>query len=97
MVETENKIPAKPELNKERAIGIDLGLSHFAITSNGDKIENPRFLRKSEEKLKRKQRRFSKMTKGSNNQSKQQAKLAKLHEYIGLGQPESTPVEMLGY
>ena len=82
LVETEEKIPVKPEPSKDRSIGIDLGLTHFAITSDGEKIDNPRFLRKSEERLRRLQRRFSRMTKGSNNRSKQRAKLAKLHEKV---------------
>jgi len=82
LVETEDQIPQKPEPNKDRAIGIDLGLTYFAITSEGQKTNNPRFLRKSEKRLKRKQRRFSRMTKGSNNQSKQRVKLAKLHEKV---------------
>jgi putative transposase len=82
LVETDVQIPAKAELSKDRAIGIDLGLTHFAITSDGKKIDNPHFLRKSGERLRRLQRRFSRMTKGSNNQSKQRAKLAKLHEKV---------------
>jgi putative transposase len=82
LVEIDENIPAKPELNKDRAIGVDLGLTHFVITSEGDKINNPRFLKKSEEKLKRMQRRFSRMNKGSNNQNKQRVKLAKLHEKV---------------
>ena len=82
LVETDDQVPDKPELSKDRAIGIDLGLNHFAITSDGDKINNPRFLRKSEERLRRLQRRFSRMTKGSNNQSRQRVKLAKLHEKV---------------
>lgn len=82
LVETEEQIPDKNELNKNKAVGVDLGLTHFAITSNGEKINNPRFLKKSEQKLRRKQRQFSKMTKGSNNQSKQRVKLAKLHEKV---------------
>lgn len=42
------------------AVGIDLGLEHFAVFSNGDKIENPRYLKKSEEKLKCLQSKYSK-------------------------------------
>jgi putative transposase len=82
LVETSDQIPDKPELSKDRAIGIDLGLAHFAITSEGEKIDNPRFLRKSEKRLCRLQRRFSLMAKGSNNQSKQKTKLAELHEKV---------------
>ncbi|WP_449483388.1 RNA-guided endonuclease InsQ/TnpB family protein [Streptomyces avidinii] len=44
-------------------VGIDLGLTHFAILSDGTKIDSPRFLRRAEKKLKREQRRLSRMAK----------------------------------
>lgn len=65
-----------------QSIGIDLGLTHFAIDSNGAKTDSPKFLRKSERKLKRLQRKLSKKTKGSSNYKKQKLKVAKLHEKI---------------
>ena len=42
------------------AVGIDLGLESFAVLSDGSRIENPRYLKKSEEKLKSIQSRYSK-------------------------------------
>ena len=60
---------------KKTSLGIDLGLSHLAITSKGDKIENPRYLRKLERKLKYYQRRYSKF-KGKKNLRK----VRRLHE-----------------
>src|SRR5690606_11947090 len=48
-------------------VGVDLGLTHFAILSDGRKIEHPQYLRKSERKLKRLQRRHSKKVRGSQN------------------------------
>lgn len=65
-----------------RSVGIDLGLKHFAINSNGVKTSSPQFLRKSEKKLARAQRKLSKKVKGSNNFKKQKLKLAKLHEIV---------------
>ena len=53
----ENQVESLPTVEKN--IGIDLGLSHFCITSNEDKIENPKFLRVVEEKLKKIQRYYS--------------------------------------
>jgi putative transposase len=67
--------------NKER-LGIDLGLNSLLATSNGRLIDNPRFLRKSEEKLKRKQRVLSRRQKGSRNRKKSRYKVARLHEKI---------------
>lgn len=63
-------------------IGIDLGLKDFAITSDGEKFENPKYLRKSEKRLKMLQRRLSKKQKGSKNCEKARIKLAKQHERI---------------
>lgn len=63
-------------------IGIDLGLKDFAITSDGEKFENPKYLRKSEKRLKMLQRKLSKKQKGSNNREKARIKLAKHHERI---------------
>ena len=63
-------------------VGIDLGLKDFAITSNGDKVPNPKYLRKSERKLRRLQRQHSKRKKGSKNRQKLSVKLAKQHEKV---------------
>ena len=63
-------------------IGIDLGLKEFAICSNGDVFENPKWLRKANYRLKLEQRRLSKMQKFSNNWNKQRIKVATIHERI---------------
>ena len=63
-------------------IGIDLGIKDFAITSNSDKIANPKFLVKSTKKLKRLQRQMSKKQKRSNNRNKARIRLAKQYEKV---------------
>ena len=60
-------------------LGIDVGLESFYTDSTGKKVENPRFLRKSEKKLKKLQRKLSKCKKGSINRRKAQARLARQH------------------
>lgn len=73
----------KPELSSDgKAIGIDLGLTDFAITSDGSKFANPRHLKRQERNLKRKQRKLSRRKKGSNNRSKARIKVAKVHAKI---------------
>jgi len=62
-----------------KCIGLDVGLNYFYTDSEGNQIENPRFLRKGEKGLKRLQRRLSKKKKGSNNRKKARQKLAKAH------------------
>ena len=71
------------EYNKnDNYIGIDLGIKEFAILSNEEKIENPKWLRSKAYKLAKEQRKLSKMQKGSNNYNRQRIKVAKLHEKI---------------
>lgn len=69
-----------PKTNK--SVGIDVGLEKFAALSDGTMVENPRYLRKSEAKLKREQRKLSRKTKGSNSRKKQRTKVAKIHRKI---------------
>jgi len=63
-------------------IGIDLGIKDFAIISNGEIIQNPKYLSKLERKLKREQRKLSRKQKGSKNRNKQRIRLAKIYEKI---------------
>ena len=69
-----------PKSDKE--VGIDLGLTHLAICSDGTKFPVLQSLRKSLPKIKKEQRKLSKMAKGSNNYNKQKLKVAKLHQHI---------------
>lgn len=63
-------------------IGFDLGLKDFLIDSDGIVINNPKYFRKSQEKLTKEQRKLSKCIKGSNNYNKQKLKVALVHEKI---------------
>ena len=86
----ETDIQPYPKINS--SVGIDLGLSHFAILSTGEKIENPRFLVRASKKLRKEQKILSRRgllakKKGvklseSSNYQKQRLKVAKLHEKI---------------
>jgi putative transposase len=62
--------------------GIDVGIKEFAILSDGNKYENHKYLRQSEKKLRREQRRLSRKPKGSNNRNKSRIKVARIHEKI---------------
>jgi putative transposase len=65
-----------------KVTGIDLGLSHFAIESNGRKTANPRFVKRAEKNLRRKQRQLSRKAKGSANRAKARILVAKCHEKV---------------
>ena len=62
--------------------GFDLGLKDFAIFDSGEVIENPKYYRKTEYRIKKTQRILDKCEKFSKNYKKVQIKLAKLHEKI---------------
>ena len=64
------------------ACSFDLGVKDFAIFDTGEVIENPKYYRKTEHKIKKVQRQLSKCKKFSKNYKKVQLKLAKLHEKI---------------
>lgn len=63
-------------------IGLDLGLAAFAVDHHGRVIDNPRFLRRAERKLKRLQRAVSRKQRGSNNRNKARRKLARQHAKV---------------
>ncbi|WP_413282901.1 RNA-guided endonuclease InsQ/TnpB family protein [Vibrio sp. MA40-2] len=64
----------------DKVTGIDLGLSHFVIQSNGKKEANPRFVKRAEKNLRRKQKQLSRKAKGSANRAKARLLVAKCHE-----------------
>jgi putative transposase len=69
-----------PEAGTET--GIDLGLHHFAVLSDGRKVESPKYLRRAEKKLKRLQKALSRTAKGSNNRAKARRKVARQHARV---------------
>lgn len=60
-------------------VGIDVGLNHFLTDSDGNTVDNPRYLRSAERSLKRSQRRCSRKKKGSKNRIKARNKVGRLH------------------
>ena len=75
-----------PELHKievDKTLGIDLGVTHLAILSDGTKIDNPKHFKKYEKKLAQEQRILSNKTnKESNSYKKQKEKVRKVHQKI---------------
>jgi putative transposase len=66
----------------ESVVGIDLGLKHFAVLSDGRKIASPRFLRRAEKKLRRAQRSLSRKQDGSANRAKARLRVARVHARV---------------
>lgn len=65
-----------------KAVGIDVGLTHLAVTSYGSKFDNPRHLSKAERNLKRKQRSLSRKKKGSRRRDKARQLVARAHDRV---------------
>lgn len=64
------------------AIGLDLGIKDFCVTSDGEVVENPKYLKKSLDKLAKLQKGLSRKPKDSSNHNKARVKVARLHEKI---------------
>jgi putative transposase len=64
------------------AVGVDLGVKDFAVTSDGEKIANPRHLERKARNLARYQRRLARKQKGSANRAKAKAKVARAHRKV---------------
>lgn len=79
----------KPAQSNMPAVGIDLGLKHFAVLSTGEKIEHPRYLRRAEKRLARLQRRLSRKQKGSANRRKAHIRFARQSETVARQRQDS--------
>ncbi|WP_129837765.1 RNA-guided endonuclease TnpB family protein [Streptomyces sp. RFCAC02] len=79
VVETE---PTEVLSEVDAEVGIDLGLGHFAVLSDGTKVDSPRFLRRAEKRLKKAQRELSRKQKGSANRGKARVKVARAHARV---------------
>ncbi|MDX2603133.1 RNA-guided endonuclease TnpB family protein [Streptomyces caniscabiei] len=82
VIDTDPAADAARMPESDRSIGIDLGLAHFAVLSDGTKIGSPWFLRRAEKKLKKAQRELSRKQKGSRNRDKARRKIARAHAKV---------------
>jgi putative transposase len=76
------KTDIQPLPEVDRQVGIDVGLTTLATLSNGEKLENPRHMKRKSRRLKVRQRRLSRKVKGSNNRNKARFAVAKMHAKI---------------
>jgi len=82
LTEDQTNFPPVQEFSHATMVGIDVGIKTFAACSNGEKIEHPKFLKSSLQRLKCLQKRVSRKVIGSNNRRKAVRKLAIIHELI---------------
>jgi len=72
----------KPLPKNDKTVGIDVGVKHFVVMSDGNKIENPKFVLKEEKNLSKAQRKLSKLTKDTKRWEKQRRVVARIYERI---------------
>ena len=82
VIDTDPDTDAARMPDTDQRVGIDLGLTHFAILDDGTKIDSPRFLRRAEKKLKKAQRELSRKQKGSRNRAKARLTVARAHARV---------------
>jgi putative transposase len=74
--------PAEPLSQVGREVGVDLGLMHFVTLSTGEKVDNPRWLRRTERRLARAQQDLARKQKGSRNREKARRRVARAHAHV---------------
>jgi putative transposase len=82
LVEDEKEPTEKLSFSKSTTIGIDVGIKDFVVLSTGEKVENPKYLKNSLQRMKILQKRLSRKVKGSKNRDKARLQLSKIHETI---------------
>ena len=85
LVEDGRELPAVAALDESHVAGIDVGITHFATLSSGEKIENPRHFAHAEKRLACLQRRLSRKAKGGANRRRAGERVARLHAHIAEG------------
>jgi putative transposase len=83
LVDDGRRAPRKPTVvDGDAVVGVDLGLTAFAVDSRGRKVPNPRHLERALTNLRRKQRKLSRTRRGSSRRAKARRKVAGAHERV---------------
>ena len=80
LVDDEKELPTPS--TKGKAIGIDVGITDIAVTSDGNKFSNPKWMSKHEKNRVRKERKLARKQKGSNRRNKARLLVSKIHNHI---------------
>jgi len=81
---TKEKVDVKPAIfhSEKQAVGIDTGITYFLVTSDGEFVENPHFLKTQQKQMRILQRGLARKKKGSSHYEEQKVKIAKLHNKV---------------
>lgn len=80
LVDNELALPILSPIVAQQTLGLDVGLTHALIDSEGNKTNNPRFLKKSLDRLRIEQKKWARTKKDSANRSKRRKRVARFHE-----------------
>lgn len=84
LVETEQEVIVPTTIQADQTIGVDMGLTHMLIQSDGHKQENPRYLRQAQQRLAAQQKILARKKKESKNYQRQKLSVACIHEKVRL-------------
>lgn len=82
LVDDGRDLPAAPPVEASKVLGLDVGSNHYLIDSDGNKTDNPKYLRAALRRLATEQRKLSRKRKGSSNRRKQKLAVARVHEKV---------------
>lgn len=82
LTESNQPLPQKAKVEESTTVGVDFGIKTWASLSDGTKIENPKYLEKTDKRLRLLNKRLARKQMGSKNREKARIKLAKYHEHI---------------
>ena len=82
LIDDGKPLPEKKPIDAKQAIGIDLGVKHFAVVSDGEKVGNPKFRKEGQDDIAILDRRMRRKVKGSKNRAKARIKLARRYERV---------------
>ena len=82
LVEENVELPKKPNMNRDKAIGIDFGVRTFCTFDSGTKIDSPKYFKQSQDKLAKHQQELEKMKTGTTEYKSKKEQIQKLHAKI---------------
>lgn len=82
LVDDGSDLPAVHPIQPEKTVGLDVGITHYLVDSDGRKTDNPKHLKVALRRLAVEQRKLSRKRRGSNNRHKQKRVVARVHERV---------------
>lgn len=82
LIDEATQVPIPTTIEASQTLGLDVGLEHLLIDSEGRKVDNPRYYRQALKRLAIEQRKLARQQKGSSNRAQQRRRVARVHERV---------------